>query len=77
MFLCLLILSEHKHRIKFFPMGEFWWILDVILQKNFLDSANFTFSIGGQGPSVRASTFCSICREVDHTAASSVLGYLH
>ena len=30
-----------------------------------------------QGPSVRASTFCSPCHEVDHTTASCALGYLH
>ena len=68
------------------PMTDFFHhkaALDPSLQWNVLHpaiQASTLFSIppnAGQGPSVRAGTFCSICHEVDHTAASCALGYLH
>ena len=66
------------------PMTEFFRrqaALDPSLQCfTSSNSGLHTFSIppnAGQGPSVRASIFCSPCREVDHPAASCALGYLH
>ena len=68
------------------PMTEFFHrqaALDPSLQWNVLHpaiQASTLFLISpnaSQGPSVCTSTFCSPYCEVDHTAASCTLGYLH